>query len=172
MFFWHTWFRLNFRQISLVQLFIPPINAPILISVQMLTAVSPKKWTQSWMYCFKRPVQTVGGMWRHVKFRFQVFPFLWLVEVIQVYLTDSVLQSHFPAYWFMSCRAILWPCACTVVCSLFMAWEVVWWVGWYQQCCRVSRGKVGVMHGVQAVNGVTHPSLHGAYIWSGHEAVT
>lgn len=37
---------------------------------------------------------------------------------------------------------------------------------------RFSRSKVGALHGIESVDGVAHPRLHGARIGRGHEAVT
>ena len=37
---------------------------------------------------------------------------------------------------------------------------------------RLSGGKVGALHGVEAIDGVPHPRLQGAHVRGGHEAVT
>lgn len=108
-------------------------------------------------------------MWRHVKFPFRVFPFLWQVEVSQVYLMAFILQSHFLPHWFMSCRKILWPVflVSALLCA-HSSWPRRWCDGWWQSLRRQSMSSAWNTGGQWGSLPVLARTLHLEWPWSSH----
>lgn len=109
-------------------------------SVHQLSTHSESTWKSQF---------TAVNSQQTLRFKFQVFPFLWRVEVGQVYLVDR-------------CVIVLWLRP--------LAWDVLWSRKWGNAV--ISGGKVRGLHWVETVNGVPRPCLQQAYIRSSHEVVT